>query len=312
MKYTPATKELMRNKLAELVKHSGLSANEFAVKCLGFSGGSKLNHILNGWNKDGLVGEKTWHQVEKYIHSQESYKVVATANLIKVWETCERAYTLKQACAIVGEGGFGKTTALEAFKKDATEKKRFTVYYFDARHKKTRKQFIAGLMQILGCYKAGTISAQISEIQKYMSKKDALLIIDEISSLKDNYVVIIKDIMDVLKDVCGIVFAGTPYFINNLNKGADKDKHLFSETRDRIFMLPERLQAPTEKEAETIFTANGITGEALDIVMGRNANMKKYSYLSKNTFRGVKDCIDMIQYVMNDDNDTGLKELQII
>ena len=68
--------------------------------------------------------------------------------------------------------------------------------------------------------------------------------------------------MTAFKDLCGIVFAGTPYFINNLNRGAIRDRHLFSETRDRLFMLPEQLQKPTEEEALAIFKANGIVDNA--------------------------------------------------
>jgi hypothetical protein len=159
---------------------------------------------------------------------------------------------------------------------------------------RTNKQFIAGLMKALDCYKAGTISTQLAEMRNHVNKNNLLLIIDEVSSMEGHNVVIIKDIITAFKDLCGIVFAGTPYFINNLNRGANRDRHLFSETRDRLFMLPERLEKPTEAEAEAIFTANGITGEQLNIVMGRNPKLLSRSYKAKQTFRGIKDCIDMM------------------
>lgn len=243
-----------------------------------------------------MVGTETWEVIEKYIQKTEHYKGVPTANLRKVWETCERAYSLKKPMAVVGEGGLGKTFALEKYKEHIESQRRFTVVYFDASMVKTNKQFIAGLMRALDCYKPGTMSAQLEEMRSFAQKQDMLICIDEVSSMEGHNVTITKDIMTAFKDICGIVFAGTPYFINNLNKGAIRDRHLFSETRDRLFMLPEQLQKPTPEEAEAIFRANGITAdEDLDIVLGRKPEFKAHSWLAKRTFRGIRDCIDLIK-----------------
>lgn len=304
-------KQYLRDAIAAEIDQSGLSNNRFASERLGFSATSKLSHVLNSWDKPGLVGEETWQVIEKYLSERNDYKIVATDNLLRVWNVCERAYQMKRVMTICGEGGYGKTLALLKFKEKVERERRYTVYYFDASMVKTRKQFIVGLMKVLGCYKEGTISAQLPEIREYMRKKEALLIIDEISSLEGRNVTITKDIMTALYNITGIVFAGTPYFVNNINKGASRDAHLFSETKDRMFMIPEKLNGPTETEAEAIFKANGITGEALNIVMGRNPRMMRYSYKSKPTFRGISDCIVAIKIAVNND-DLGIKHLQVI
>ncbi len=294
--YTLEQKQQLRNRIVAMQEESGLSLNKFAVEHLGFRSGSKFIHVSKNWDKPNLVGIDTWKAIEKYLSKNQDYKGVPTANLKKVWETCERAYTLKKPMAIVGEGGYGKTFALEKLKVHNERNRRFKVVYFDASMVKTNKQFIAGLMHALDCHKPGTMAAQLLVMREFVTKKDILIAIDEVSSLESHNITIIKDVMTAFKDLVGIVFAGTPYFINNLNRGAIRDRHLFSETRDRLFMLPEQLNKPTEDEALAIFKANGITSnEELDIVMGRIEAAKSHSWLAKRTFRGIKDCIDMIK-----------------
>jgi len=294
--FTLEQKKELRNKIIASQEASGLSGNEFAIKRLGFTNGSKFSHIRNNWDKSGMVGQDTWEVIEKYIIKMDEYKGVPTANLKKIWQTCERAYQLKKPMAVVGEGGLGKTFSLEKYKEYIEKERRFNVVYFDASKSKTNKQFVGGLMRALDCYKPGTISAQLEEMHNFALKQDMLICIDEVSSMEGHNVTITKDVMNAFKDVCGIVFAGTPYFINNLNRGAIRERHLFSETRDRLFMLPEILQKPTAAEAEQIFRANGIISkEDLDIVLGRKPEFIPHSWLAKKTFRGIRDCIDLIK-----------------
>lgn len=294
--YTIEQKKQLRDKIVALQEASGLSANNFATTRLGFSNGSKFSHVRNNYDQPGMVGNDTWEAIEKYIDKSEGYKGVPTGNLKKIWNACERAYSLKKAIAVIGEGGYGKTFAIEKYQEHNDRERRFKVVIFDASETKTRKQFIAGLLDSLDAYKPGSISAQLRHLREAVTKRDILLCIDEVSSLKDYHVVIIKDVMTALKDLCGIVFTGTPYFMNNLNNGALRNRHLFSETRDRLFMLPELLEQPTEEEALSIFQANGITNEEdLSIVMGREKRFLSHSWLTKKTFRGIRDCIDTIR-----------------
>lgn len=289
-------KKELRDKILKLQEDSGLSGNEFAVKRLGFTNGSKFSHIRNNWDKAGMVGQETWEVIEKYIVKMNEYKGIPTANLKKVWKTCENAYALKKPMAVIGEGGLGKTFSLEKFKEYIESKRLYTVVYFDAAKAKTNKQFVSGLMSALDCYRPGTIPSQLEEIRIQCLRQDILILIDEVSSMEGHNITIIKDVMNTLKDICGIVFAGAPYFINNLTRGALRNRHLFSETRDRLFMLPEILQKPTAEEAEAIFRVNGITSkEELDILLGKKKEFLDHSWLAKKTFRGIRDCIDIIK-----------------
>lgn len=309
--YTKEQRKSLTTQLLEEIKASGLSNNKFAVERLKFSNGSKLSHVINKGDTPGMVGEETWRTIEKYLQSKRDYKMIATKNLIKVFDVCERAYKYRNTMVVVGEGGYGKTAALTKFKEDAEAKERFRVYYFDASMVSTRKQFIVQFMTLLGCFKTGTITRQISLIREAVSKQDCLIIIDEVSAFAGNKVTVLKDVMTAIKGACGMVLAGTPYFIDNINKGASRDKHLFSETKDRMFLIPEILERPTDKEAKAIFEANGIHGEALDIVMGKNPDFIKKSYKAKQTYRGVSDCVTMIKIALSD-HKSNVEPLSVI
>jgi hypothetical protein len=309
--YTIEQKKQLRDRIVAMQEASGLSANIFATTRLGFSNGSKFSHVRNNWDQAGMVGNDTWEAIERLIEKSEGYRGVITENLKKVWNTCERAYALKKAMPIIGEGGYGKTFSLEKYKEHNEKNKRFKVIIFDASETKTQKQLIVGLLWALDSYRPGTISDQIRHLRESAMKRgDFLLGIDEASSLRDHHVVILKDVITALKDICGIIITGTPYFINNLNNGALRNRHLFSETRDRLFLLPELLDQPTEAEALAIFEANGITAkEDLDIVMGRKKEFLSHSWLAKRTFRGIKDSIDMLR--MADMPDLDFNNIQL-
>jgi DNA transposition AAA+ family ATPase len=308
--YTKEQRKELVSKLLHEVETSGLSRNKFAKERLGFDG-SRLSHVINRYENPGMVSDDTFKVIEKYIAQKNGYKIVATKNLITVFEVCERAYQYKNTMVVIGEGGYGKTTALKKYKEDAEAKGRMKVYYFDASMVTTRKQFVVQFMTLLNCYKQGTINMQISLIREAVRKQDCLIIIDEASAFEGKKVTVLKDVMTAIKDVCGMVLAGTPYFVDNINKGAARDKHLFSETKDRLFHLPEKLEKPTDKEAEAIFRANGLKGEEFDIVMGRIPEFLKKSYKAQPTYRGVANCITMIK-IASEKNYVKIQPLTVL
>jgi DNA transposition AAA+ family ATPase len=291
MGYTDEQKTAMSSKITVMLKESGLSQNAFANRMKVSS--AMLTHIINNPLKDKLVGDGTWEVIALKLSEKEGYKAVVTNNLRKVYDTCERAFNIRKPLVVLGEGGTGKTFALKKY-REMCEKKGRKVVYFDAATIRSRKQFVVGLMKAMGCHETGIITYQIERMKNYVTRTKMLIMIDEASALEGHLVTVLKDIMTEFRDLCGIVLAGTPYFMNNLNRGASQNFHLYSETRDRLFMLPERLERPGEEDALAIFTANGITGAKLDIVMGRNKNLMQYCWRNKPTFRGIRDCIDML------------------
>lgn len=287
--------------LKEAMNVSGLSNNVFALERLGVTKGM-MSQILNHWDKPNIVGENTWNLIIKYLEKANGYKGIASKNLKKVAEACLRAYEYKVFIPLIGEGGYGKTVGLEWFKRHQESIKGFKVYYINCEKITTGKQLVIRTLETLGISADGTIRTMIDRLKAALEPKDCLLQFDEISSLKDHRITIIKDIMTALKGICGIVFAGTPYFMDNLNKGASKNKHLFCETRDRLFNIVYTLDAPTDEEAEQIFSVNGLGKEEINILMGRNSKkeFKQFAWFRKPTFRGISDAIVAVRIALSE------------
>lgn len=303
-------RDKMYPELMEIISNSGLSGNRFAVEVLGFKNESSLPTL-----RDGRAGNEAWEIVEKYLDSRHKYKWVVTNNLETVWDAAERAYQSKEFVMLIGNGGYGKSYAIEKYiEKVYREKSGRDVRLVDASKARTRKQFVALVMEVLGCYEPGVMAKQLGIIQNKLAGKKTLLVIDEASALDGHKVTILKDLMTTLRDVCGILIMGTPYLKNNIISKSKASAHLFSELEDRIFMLPEQLQPPTDEEAEVIFRANGLTGDGLDIAMGthKDKELKKYSWKNKMTYRGIRQTLSLIKDMAGSKVDFGVKKLQVM
>ena len=288
---TVEQKKELRNWLKEHIANSNYSNNEFAVKVFGWSKGT-MSNVMNKYDAEKVVSAKTWQQIITYKMQKQGYVGVETPNYQSVQMICEMAYKVKSAMNIEGEGGYGKSFALKQYKDKNRDIK---VYYIDiSLTGNTSKRVVAELMKQTGDYKAGTIQKQLVEIRRRLSSEKALVIFDEVSALQGYHVTVLKDIMTALDEVCGVVLSGTPYFMKNLNRGADRNRHLYNETRDRIFMHNITLSAPTNADALEIFKANGLTDEQIKLVTDEQS---VYYWLKKRTFRGIRDAIRLVKMV---------------
>ncbi len=283
-------KQELRNWLKEQIEQSSLSQNNYGKETFGWTAGTTSN-VLTKWNVDGKVSDKTWNQLQSYKSKSLGYVGVETDNYLAVHKICKMAQSIKSAMPIEGKEGYGKSFALKEFKELNPHIK---VYYIDiSLTGTTSKRVVSEIMKLTGDYKAGTIQKQLIEIGKRLSREKALIILDEVSALQGYHVTVLKDIMTALDEVCGIVLSGTHYFIKNLNRGANRDRHLYGETRDRIFMHEKILTAPTDADAVEIFKANGLTDAQIKTVIGTG----KYTWERKRTYRGIRDAIRLIKMI---------------
>ena len=291
-------KKQIRDQILADQANSGLTKSEYAEKRLGLNK-SWMSHLDTKWDIPGVIGDDTWSRLKKYITGRSAYKCIATRNYIDIVHTCDRALQSKRALSIIGEGGYGKTKSLELH-KEKLESEKIKVYYLDAKGITTRKRLVVALLVACGCYKEGIISNQLEILRSFLMGKDALVMIDEASALEGTKVTYLKDILTALRGVCGVVVAGTPYLLKNLERGAAKDRFLYSETRDRFFSLATILHAPEDSEAEAIFRINGIDGKWLKILMGemRGEHLQQFYWRNKPTFRGIEDAITLVRIAM--------------
>ena len=125
------------------------------------------------------------------------------------------------------------------------------------------KQFLSEILKSLGVsYLASDFEMVRMIIDELNKKESPLLIIDEASKLSPNALMYLQDIWDGIEDNAGIVIAGVEYLINNIKKGAEKNKCGMPEFYGRVSKWI-YLQLPEKKEIEAICINNGLTNQEL-------------------------------------------------
>lgn len=291
--YTLQQKEQVRDALRKLHNDSGLTASAFSER-VGFSNPSVLAQFYN--NID-LIGQKAMEVAQTYIN-KNMYVGVVTDNYVRVFDAMENAYVQKAVSVIIGNGGYGKSFAIEKYRarKEKETSGKTQVYIANMEGVPSKKACVRTLLEAVGLpIDKKSSKEQIAQLREYLAAKDCLLVMDEVSSLENTKVTILKDILTSLRGVCGLVVAGTPYFLENINKHAAKNAHLFSELADRL-PVPVLLNAPTDKEAEAIFKHNGCDDVEIAILMGQTDDKYKWMcWRNKPTFRGISDGILLIK-----------------
>lgn len=202
---------------------------------------------------------------------------IRTKNTNAIFTACLNAIEYKQVFSIKGASGTGKTTGFYQFNKlnEKKEKKQSIVYIDCAKAGATPKGIVCALLDAFEVSKKGTIAKQIEHWEDELDKHTPdLLILDEVSAIKGNSVVFLKTILTATKTKCGVVLAGTPYFFDNLDYGASKDKHLFDETRERIFLHSLTLVPATETDAKLILEVNHCPENIKEYILDENVNVK--------------------------------------
>lgn len=277
---------------------------------------STLSRFWKHWDKnDNVVGTGTWERVRKYKTRCTGYVIVRTQNVEKVFNICNDALNLKRCLLIEGQSGYGKSAALVKYREYALRES-INVYYVDAALAGAKpKRLISELMRTITTYKAGTITQQINETADKLKQRDALVIIDEVSALKNEHITVLKDLMSAMHGVAGLILAGTPYFMKTVKRKADRDSHLFKELKDRLFIKNTNLKPPSPSEAELIFQQNGLTPELVKIGMGRTGNPDHaaWSWTNKPTYRGIADVTLMLKdYLFNRETRCEIKPGKVV
>ncbi len=249
-----------------------------------------LSYILNG--QYDKLGKGTIAKLQKIFSDKVEYKGIVTNNLKTVFEAAEEARLMKKTVAIIGEGGYGKTYSLLKYREKLLKDGYDVLYVNAALAGATRKKLVMALIEKTGNYFAGTIEKQLKELKRRLQRKKVVVIIDEVSAMKGSHITILKDLIDSLEGV-PIVLAGTPYFWQQLEKGANRNKHLYSELRDRIAFHVE-LSAPSINEAKAIFKVNGLTSEEIKEILTSNRD-----WLERRSFRAIRDAIIWVKQKRN-------------
>ena len=192
---------------------------------------------------------------------QQKSEIIETADVSAIWQACQQAKERQLMTGIIGNTGFGKTTALKMYSKQPN------VIYISYDKTMKAKHFFTVLLERLGIAYEGGIYEMVKRASEAMNSLDnPLLIIDEAGKLTHNMILYLHVLRDKTLDNCGIVLAGMPYFQSNLVKQANRQKEGCAEFFRRINLWHE-LQGLSRNEIEFVCQANGFSDRETTLSM---------------------------------------------
>lgn len=149
---------------------------------------------------------------------------------------CERAYEPKATIPVIGNGGFGKTYSLEKYKEKVEGEKRFKCYYYNASTANT--QAVCGwIVEGLGLLQRGNHwQPNDTDAWAFCASKMPWYWLTKYRPLRENSKFpLLKTWWTWPRIWLVWSFAGTPYFIDNLNRGVSRDKHLRRRQKTAVY-----------------------------------------------------------------------------
>lgn len=185
-------------------------------------------------------------------------KILKTSNFSSVYEACKDALISKRMISIIGDSGWGKTTALKSFARDYGD----IVVYDKASKSMNAKIFFSSINSKLGGEGYDQNLPLYFLIRKVANKfnedsSNKLLIIDEAGKFTPEALEYLHEFRDLTMDSTGIVLAGPKYFETRVRNWKDKNRPGMPEIFSRIGVWID-LKLPTLEEKIAICIAYGI------------------------------------------------------
>lgn len=233
------------------------SQNEAARSLNGVSEAT-LSQIVN--EKWALISDDKWRSISAQIGLDTSdWKHVDTFNYKKITKLLEDAHLHNQVCAIVGEGGVGKT---HAFKRYAATHK--NVIWLRCEKLWTQKHLLKQILKQLGVSSShGSLLELMEEVVDRISKREhVIIILDQFNKLRDG----VKDLMiplyNELEDQAGFFISGTSHLKTSFKRGVRLNKEGYQEMYSRMGRKFIEIKEPSQRDIKAISMANGIENES--------------------------------------------------
>jgi DNA transposition AAA+ family ATPase len=136
---------------------------------------------------------------------QFAVPVVQTITIENVCQAVEMAHDYKDIAVIIGESGFGKTTAVNQY----AEYNPGAVFVMRAYKSIIQQKTVAGIAKAIGISSIGSKSVLVDNIIDALKGRDAVLIIDEADYLSDASLELLRCIIVDAAEV-GLVLVGLP------------------------------------------------------------------------------------------------------
>lgn len=266
--------------LQTLLSKKRLSQNELAR--LADVSAANISHMLNG-RADKSISEEIWNKAAAVLGDLNEQHLLSTGNFEAVRATCERA---RQECAlaiVLGEPGYGKTSALWHYYC-----RQPSVYFVAFRYSDSRREFFLRTARALAVDtgKRPTL-AQLIQLcaDKLNATTGSLLLIDEASTMQPEKLNYVRELRELTHNNAGIVLAGATYFEARLKRYTTRERDGVPEFVSRVSRVT-KLAPPTVRELVAVARANGVPADAAkELVKTGGALLPEYRAL-RHLIRG--------------------------
>lgn len=223
-----------------------------------------------------LISDKKWQEIATIIgytftnnteQSQKEWQVAPTETYLHINAMLHFCKEESETAIFCDEAGIGKTFTCEAFQKQNTH-----TYIIKGSNATNKTKFIKELASAVGIEVRGKYDEILEKTMRSLlshAKNKPLLIFDEAGDLDDKTFLLIKQLYNRLKGVCGMFMTGAGGLKKKLDAGIRLDKNGFDEVADRFGFKETRLNiVPDDKTERELFyndactkvcIANGIT-----------------------------------------------------
>jgi DNA transposition AAA+ family ATPase len=182
-----------------------------------------------------------------------------------VQNTCKRVMQLQHMERVVGQTGYGKTTALKHFHRNNNK-----VAYVLMTPSMSQKDCLRSIGFALGLKSLdGTMSEIMGSVSRKMGQHGGLLIIDDCGKVIAKFYRALQELYDRSEGRIGIILAGVPALKRHLLNFAARGKESYPELVSRISYTQE-LYSPSHDVIELACQSHGIV------------DMKAVNYIKRN------------------------------
>lgn len=222
--------------------------------------------------------------------SSHEWEVVGTHALQEIFESLTAMQQESGCLWITGEAGSGKSTAAKLYAERT--KNVFVVLCSEDMH---RSHFVHAIADAIGLRVDGLTTRETltAVVDALAMMEQPLLIFDEGDKPSDNVFHYYINLYNLLEDRCGIVFLSTDYIEKRLRVGLRCGKRGYKEISSRIGRKFFKLDPTSPHDVAAICNANGITNEAIQSAIIREAEDFDFDLRRvKKSIRRERGCVN--------------------
>ena len=262
---TPEKALEIQNGLATYISSRGISQSKLATLM-----GVSKSHISNMMNAKEIVGDETWQKADSFLKGAKATTAVSSKNdlvltecLATTIQTCEEAYENHRNNFVIGDTGYGKSTALLSFQKNCKNST-----YVLCKGTMILSEFARDICKGMGIAAAAlSIREMREEIAEVVKKSDKyVLLIDDFDKLSikgltnfQKFYGFIQELIDACNGKLGTVIVGVPNTMTQINKCVKLGKTGITEFLRRAKKYTQMLTKPTKQQLKEFVEHYGIT-----------------------------------------------------